>query len=46
MNAYLRDELSEVGDGGFTDWTAKLVANDKERLLISGLSSERLAPGT
>ena len=29
-------------DGGFTDWTQKLLCNRKERLLISGLGSERL----
>ncbi|WP_321470633.1 hypothetical protein [uncultured Paludibaculum sp.] len=29
-----------VADGGFTDWTARLMANRKERLLISGIGSE------
>ena len=29
-----------VVDGGFTDWTARLLANRKERLLISGIGSE------
>ena len=29
-------------DGGFTDWTAKLLSSKKERFLISGLGSERL----
>jgi hypothetical protein len=29
-----------VVDGGFTDWTARLLANQKERLLISGIGSE------
>jgi hypothetical protein len=29
-------------DGGFTDWTQKLLSSRKERLLISGLGSERL----
>ncbi|MGJ5817979.1 hypothetical protein [Paludibaculum fermentans] len=29
-----------VADGGFTDWTARLLANQKERLLISGIGSE------
>jgi hypothetical protein len=43
VNAYLRGELVEVGDGGFTDWTARLLADRKERLLICGLSTERLA---
>jgi hypothetical protein len=33
----------EVGDGGFTDWTAKLLGNRKERLLISGYGLDRLA---
>ena len=27
-------------DGGFTDWTARLLGNKKERLLISGIGSE------
>ena len=29
-----------VADGGFTDWTARLLGNAKERLLISGIGSE------
>jgi hypothetical protein len=29
-----------VVDGGFTDWTARLLGNKKERLLISGIGSE------
>lgn len=32
----------EIGDGGMTDWTQKLLANAKERLMISGIGSERL----
>jgi hypothetical protein len=36
-------EYLEVGDGGFTDWTAKLLGNRKERLLISGYGLDRLA---
>lgn len=28
-------------DGGFTDWTRQLLSNRKERLLISGMGSER-----
>lgn len=32
----------EVGDGGFTDWTAQLLGNRKERLLISGYGVDRL----
>jgi hypothetical protein len=33
----------EVGDGGFVDWTAKLLGSRKERLLISGYGLDRLA---
>ena len=29
-------------DGGFTDWTQQLLSSKKERLLTSGLGSERL----
>lgn len=36
-------ERDEIGDGGFTDWTAKLTSNAKERLLISGYGLDRLA---
>jgi hypothetical protein len=43
VNAYSGGEPQEIGDGGFTDWTARLTANQKERLLISGLSTDRLA---
>lgn len=32
----------ELVDGGFTDWTRRLLSNAKERLLISGLGTERL----
>jgi hypothetical protein len=33
----------EVGDGGFTDWTARLLNDAKERCLISCVSTGRLA---
>ena len=33
----------EVGDGGFTDWTARLLNDAKERCLISCVSTDRLA---
>lgn len=36
-------DRGEIGDGGFTDWTAKLTSNAKERLLISGYGLDRLA---
>jgi hypothetical protein len=32
----------ELGDGGFTGWTAALMANAKERCLISCIATERL----
>jgi hypothetical protein len=32
----------EIGDGGFTDWTAQLMSDNKERCLISCISTERL----
>ena len=32
----------EVGDGGFTDWTARLLNDAKERCFISCVSTERL----
>lgn len=35
--------MAELGDGGFTDWTARLLGDAKERCLISCLSTERLA---
>lgn len=33
----------EVADGGFVDWTRRLVASRKERLMISGIGVDRLA---
>ena len=33
----------EVGDGGFTGWTARLLSDAKERTFISCASTERLA---
>ncbi|MFC0003638.1 hypothetical protein [Micromonospora siamensis] len=38
----LRGGALEVGDGGFTDWTARLLGDAKERCLISCLSTEPL----
>lgn len=37
------DEVIEVGDGGAVDWASALLQNRKERLLIGGVSLERLA---
>lgn len=35
----------EIGDGGLTDWTARLGGDAKERCLISCLATERLVDG-
>jgi hypothetical protein len=43
VNALVDGAVEEIGDGGFTDWTARLLSNDKERLLIAGYGTERLA---
>jgi hypothetical protein len=32
----------ELGDGGFTGWTAALMANAKERCLVSCIATERM----
>jgi hypothetical protein len=46
VNALGDGVSTEIGDGGFTDWTARLLANRKERLLISGYGLDRLGPLT
>ena len=41
---YARDQAGTeyfLVDGGFTDWTQQLLSDRKERLLISGMGSER-----
>jgi hypothetical protein len=43
VNALADGGVQEIGDGGFTDWTARLLANGKERLLITGYGTDRLA---
>ena len=43
VNVMAGAEWTEVGDGGFTDWTALLTASNKERLLISGVGIDRVA---
>ncbi|MET8094777.1 hypothetical protein [Micromonospora sp. NPDC005220] len=35
----------EIGDGGLTDWTARLTGDAKERCLVSCLATERLVDG-
>jgi len=45
FHVYVTDSAGEerfLVDGGFTNWTQKLLSNQKERLLISGIGSERL----
>ncbi|HET7076634.1 MAG TPA: hypothetical protein VFM49_04220 [Chloroflexia bacterium] len=32
-----------IGDGGFTDWTLQLLSDRHERLLTSGIATERIA---
>ena len=32
----------DLGDGGETDWTARLLQNRKERLYTSGIGLDRL----
>jgi len=42
---YARTEAGasfEVGDGGATDWTRKLISDRRERLVIGGLGVDRL----
>ncbi len=34
--------VHEIGDGGVTNWASALAADNKERLVITGLSLERL----
>jgi hypothetical protein len=35
-----KDKTFEIADGGFVDWTQKLLQNKKERLLITGFGFE------
>ncbi len=43
INGRVGGQREELGDGGMTDWTQRLTANGKERLLISGVGIDRLA---
>ncbi len=43
VNGYVDGVPEEIRDGGFTDWTMRLAASSKERLLISGIGLDRLA---
>lgn len=42
LYAMLHEQLIEIGDGGFVDWTQQLLQNKKERLLISAISLDRI----
>jgi hypothetical protein len=44
ITATVGQETVEIGDGGFTTWTAQLMGDAKERCLVSCISVERLAP--
>lgn len=39
----VRGKPFDIGDGGFTDWTSRLLSNRKERFFTSGLGIELLA---
>jgi len=43
VHANLGGTRTEIADGGFTDWTERLLADRKERLMISGAGLDRLA---
>jgi hypothetical protein len=43
LDAVVGGNVVEVGDGGLVDWIQLLLQNRKERLMISGVSLERLA---
>jgi hypothetical protein len=44
LHGVIGGERRELGDGGLVDWTARLMNDNKERLLISGLGLDRLLP--
>lgn len=46
LTAEIRGVRLDVGDGGFTGWTAKMLSDRKERLCISGMGVDRLAVST
>lgn len=37
-------ETLQIGDGGFVDWSQRLLGNKKERMMISAIGMERLIP--
>lgn len=46
LHARLGGDLHEYGDGGLVDWGTALLGNQKERMMISGVSVDRLAIDT
>lgn len=43
LSIYATDPTGQrcnLADGGFTDWTARMLSNQKERLLVSGMGIE------
>jgi hypothetical protein len=43
VDGWWGEEWIEIGDGGIVDWSQRLLDNEKERLVTSGASVERLA---
>ncbi|MFD1674406.1 hypothetical protein [Alicyclobacillus fodiniaquatilis] len=42
IKAKLNGQEHAIGDGGYVDWSQKLLGNKKERMLISAIGLERL----
>ncbi len=42
LKTNINEKEYNIGDGGFVDWTQKMLGNKKERLFISAIGLERL----
>ena len=42
LYAHINEENVTIGDGGFVDWSKKLLGQKKERMLISAIGIDRL----
>lgn len=42
IKTVIEDEEYTIGDGGFVDWTQKMLGTKKERLIISAIGLDRL----
>jgi hypothetical protein len=42
MCFWIQSEDVQLVDGGFVDWTQRLLGDAKERLLVSGAGSDRI----